>query len=122
MTFPWLTRRPLLASLAALTVPVSAEAHAILVESIPASGASIPAGSISVRLRYNSRIDRTRSRLTLTKPDKTQAVLPIDPSGPDDLLTSSVALMRGVYVLRWQVLAIDGHITRGDVQFTVTGP
>jgi methionine-rich copper-binding protein CopC len=24
--------------------------------------------------------------------------------------------------VRWQVLAIDGHITRGDVAFTVTGP
>jgi hypothetical protein len=27
----------------------------------------------------------------------------------------------GAYVVRWQVLAIDGHITRGDVPFTVTG-
>ena len=24
--------------------------------------------------------------------------------------------------MRWQVLAVDGHITRGDVPFTVTGP
>jgi methionine-rich copper-binding protein CopC len=23
--------------------------------------------------------------------------------------------------VRWQVLAVDGHITRGDVPFTVTG-
>jgi len=122
MTFPWLRRRTLLAALAALTVPVAAEAHAILVESTPVIGASIPAGSVSVRLRYNSRIDRARSRLTLTRPDKTQAVLPIDRSGPDDMLTSSTDLTLGAYVLRWQVLAIDGHITRGDVPFTVTGP
>jgi copper resistance protein C len=27
----------------------------------------------------------------------------------------------GSYSVRWQVLAIDGHITRGDVPFTVTG-
>jgi len=122
MTFPWLRRRTLLSALAALTVPVAAEAHAILVESTPVIGASIPAGSVSVRLRYNSRIDRARSRLTLTRPDKTQAVLPIDRSGPDDMLTSSTDLTLGAYVLRWQVLAIDGHITRGDVPFTVTGP
>jgi hypothetical protein len=31
-------------------------------------------------------------------------------------------LTPGVYVLRWQVLAIDGHITRGDVPFTVMEP
>ncbi|MFI4981818.1 MAG: copper resistance protein CopC, partial [Nevskiales bacterium] len=27
----------------------------------------------------------------------------------------------GAYVVRWQVLSVDGHITRGDVPFTVTG-
>ena len=27
----------------------------------------------------------------------------------------------GDYVLHWQVLATDGHITRGDVPFTVKG-
>ena len=47
---------------------------------------------------------------------------PIDPEGPPDLLTSTVTLTPGVYVLRWQVLAIDGHITRGDVPFTVMEP
>jgi methionine-rich copper-binding protein CopC len=28
-------------------------------------------------------------------------------------------LATGVYVLRWQVLAVDGHITRGDIPFSV---
>ena len=121
MTFPWLRRRALLATLGALAAPGGAEAHAILIKSTPAIGASIPAGSVSVSLRYNSLIDRARSRLTLTRPDNTQSVLPIDRSGPDDVLASSVDLKPGAYVLRWQVLAVDGHITRGDVPFTVTG-
>jgi len=42
--------------------------------------------------------------------------------GPPDLLTTTAALSPGGYVVRWQVLAVDGHITRGDVPFTVTGP
>jgi methionine-rich copper-binding protein CopC len=25
----------------------------------------------------------------------------------------------GAYRLRWQVLAVEGHITRGDIPFTV---
>jgi copper resistance protein C len=74
-----------------------------------------------VRLRYNSRIDRARSRLTLTRPDKTQAVPAIDHAGADDVLTTTIELTAGAYVLRWQVLAIDGHITRGDIPFVVTG-
>jgi methionine-rich copper-binding protein CopC len=49
-------------------------------------------------------------------------VLRIAPSGPPDLLEASAKLATpGAYVVRWQVLAIDGHITRGDVPFTVTG-
>jgi copper resistance protein C len=122
MTFTWQRRSALLAALAALAAPGAAEAHAILVESTPAIGATISPGKQSMRLRYNSLIDRARSRLTLTRPDKTQAVLPIDRSGPDDVLTTTVDLAPGAYSLRWQVLAIDGHITRGDVPFTVTGP
>ena len=122
MTFTWQRRYALLAGVAALTVPGAALAHAILIESTPALGGTIPAGTRSLHLRYNSRIDRARSRLTLTRPDKTQAVLPIDPAGADDVLMATVDLTPGAYVLRWQVLAIDGHITRGDVPFVVTGP
>ena len=35
-------------------------------------------------LRYNSRIDRERSGLTLTRPDQSKTALPIDPGGPPD--------------------------------------
>jgi methionine-rich copper-binding protein CopC len=31
-------------------------------------------------------------------------------------------LAPGQYRLRWQVLAIDGHLTRGDIPFTVKAP
>jgi len=119
MTLPWL---PTLVVLAALAAPVSAEAHAILIQSDPAIGATVKAGLVAIRLRYNSRIDRGRSRLTLNRPDKTQTVLPIGRDGADDTLATTAELPRGDYVLRWQVLAVDGHITRGDVPFTVTEP
>jgi methionine-rich copper-binding protein CopC len=105
-----------------ILLPSPGEAHAILVGSEPASGAHIPAGRVALKLRYNSRIDRERSRLTITRPDQTKITPPIDPDGPPDLLTASVTLTPGAYVVRWQVLAVDGHITRGDVAFTVTGP
>ena len=107
---------------ALLAGPTAAWAHAILVESRPAATASIPAGPVAFRLRYNSRIDAARSRLTLTSPDQSQRVLPITPEGAGDVLTTTADLQAGAYSLRWQVLAIDGHITRGDVPFTVTPP
>ncbi len=109
--------------LAVMLATTGADAHAVLMQSEPAAGASVPAGRLEMTLRYNSRIDRARSRLSLTAPDHSQSVLSIVPSGPPDVLETSVELTKpGAYVVRWQVLAIDGHITRGDVPFTVTGP
>jgi hypothetical protein len=102
--------------------PALAQAHAILVQSEPASGGTAASGPVPMEFRFNSRIDRGRSRLTLTAPDHRQSVLPIAPEdGSPDILHTSATLTPGAYVVRWQVLAIDGHITRGDVNFTVTG-
>jgi methionine-rich copper-binding protein CopC len=70
--------------------------------------------------RFNSRIDRARSRLTLIGADRAQTVLALLP-GPDDMLSARAVLARGRATVRWQVLALDGHITRGDVPFTVAG-
>ena len=117
------TSRIVIAALLGLTLaPACASAHAILMKSEPAAGTSVPTGKVDMSFQYNSRIDRARSRLTLTRPDHSQSVLKIAPSGPPDLLQTSTELTApGAYVVRWQVLAIDGHITRGDVPFTVTG-
>jgi methionine-rich copper-binding protein CopC len=97
-----------------------AGAHALLVHSEPAAGALVPPGKVVISFRYNSRIDRDRSRLTITRPDHTQSVLKISPGGSPDLLETSADLMAsGSYSVHWQVLATDGHITRGDVPFTI---
>jgi copper resistance protein C len=122
---PILPHLPRLAQSIILTVPLLtlaptlAVAHAILVRSQPAANGTAPPGKVAMEFRFNSRIDRDRSRLTLTAPDHSQSVLPIAPEGPPDILDTSATLTPGAYVVRWQVLAIDGHITRGDVPFTV---
>ena len=115
-------QRTIAAFLIGLLLAPAAFAHALLVDSKPASGASVPAGTVDMTFSYNSRIDRGRSRLTLTKPDHSQVVLPIIPAGAPNVIECDATLTApGAYVVRWQVLAIDGHITRGDVPFTVTG-
>lgn len=111
---------PVLAALCG--TPAAAQAHAILLESRPALRGTVAAGHVEVWLRFNSRVDAARSRLTLTGPDRRQRVLPAAAAGAGDQMTGAVDLAPGAYTLRWQVLAIDGHITRGDVTFTVTEP
>ena len=107
-----------LATLLCLPALQAAQAHAILLESQPALGAVVGSGPIAITMRFNSRIDRARSRLVL-RMGAAETALPLAPDSPADRLTSSTTLQPGDYVLRWQVLAVDGHITRGDVPFHV---
>jgi copper resistance protein C len=97
-----------------------ARAHAIVVSAQPAAGAVVHDTSVAVAVRFNSRIDPVRSRLMLVRPDGTSTTLALaDAPSPDTLAASVGALAPGAYRLRWQVLATDGHITRGDIPFTV---
>ncbi len=106
---------------AAILSPAPALAHAVLIDSFPAPAGHVPAGPVPIKFRYNSRIDAPRSKLTLTTPDSITTRLTSHGEGPD-LLEASVTLQPGAYTLHWQVLAIDGHITRGNVPFTVDKP
>jgi methionine-rich copper-binding protein CopC len=101
----------------------SAMAHAILLESSPSISSSVPGPTVPIKLRFNVRIDATRSRLTLVKPDATTHSLTLLKDAPADTLASQAqSLVPGEYRIRWQVLASDGHITRGEIPFHVTQP
>ena len=113
---------PVLSVFTLLCLPAqTARAHAILIGGSPAIGATLPPGRIAIELRFNSRIDRPRSRLSLIAPDMTKIVLETTADAPPEMLRAAAELKPGAYTLRWQVLAVDGHITRGDVPFTVGG-
>jgi copper resistance protein C len=108
----------LVALLAAGSRP--ALAHAVLVSSTPQKNAAVSGPDITINLKYNSRVDGARSTLSLLKPDGTVERIgtPTQPA-PDVLSATGHGLAKGTYVLRWQVLATDGHITRGEVPFQV---
>ena len=119
--------------LAPALAPTLAQAHAILMASDPPSGGTVAPGATILRLQYNSRIDQGRSRVTLTRPavakegaqgaaqggDGMDERLKLRPAERPDVLRADATLAPGDYVLHWFVLATDGHITRGDVPFTV---
>lgn len=99
-----------------------AAAHAVIIDSVPAVDAIVAPDS-DVTLHFNSRIDHARSRLTLIAPDGKTSLLTITPdSAPDVVAAKLTGLAAGQYRLRWQVLAIDGHLTRGDIRFSVKEP
>lgn len=114
-------RRALTATLALLfATHRGARAHALVVESEPAAGARLTAPPARLRVRFNSRIDGGRSRLSLHGADGAAfSVIPEPPSDPTVLAAPCPPLAAGAWRLRWQVLAVDGHITRGDIAFQV---
>ncbi len=96
------------------------EAHAILLEASPAKDTSVAGPDIGVRLRFNSRIDGARSQISLVLPDGTVRKVGLDAQkSPDVLSANAKGLKSGSYKLRWQVLASDGHVTRGEYTFEV---
>src|SRR4051794_12627322 len=114
------SRRLLLA--AALLVPWPAFAHAIVLDSRPAPNELVAGPDVPIELRFNSRIDRKRSRLTLDRPGAGSVpVALLDGEKPDRLEASLAGVAPGEYRLKWQVLSIDGHITRGEIPFRVGG-
>ena len=67
--------------------PLPVSAHAIIVSASPAEGAGLASGEAPVVLRFNSRIDHERSRLSLIAADGSTTILPLDPAaGTDNLL------------------------------------
>lgn len=105
---------------AVMACPGSGWAHAIIIESAPAAGSRVQGPMIDFHLQYNSRIDARRSRLILDLPDGSYQSLSIRPdTSLDTLAAEAKGLSPGHYRLHWQVLSVDGHITRGDIPFDV---
>jgi hypothetical protein len=114
-------RKRALAELAVgLVLTAAAFGHAVLLEVIPAPNASVSGPDVAVQLRFNSRIDFAKSHLSLVLPDQRVRALALIAQPSPSLLCSRIGGLRsGAYRLRWQVLAADGHITRGEVPFEV---
>ena len=99
-----------------------AEGHAILKETSPAAGSTVNGPDVPIMLKFNVRVDATRSKLQLIAPDNQMVDLSVEKqNSPDTLNTKATGLKSGEYKIAWQVLAPDGHITRGLVPFKVAG-
>jgi hypothetical protein len=94
-------------------------AHAILVASTPSVHATVNGPALAIDLKFNSRVDGVRSRLTLVLPTgQTQLLARVKQPAPEEL-AARAELTPGAYKLRWQAVAADGHITRGEIPFSV---
>ena len=99
----------------------TAQAHAIIVETNPKPNAVLSAAPFNFLLRFNSRIDHLRSRMSIIDAGGTETALQLQiPVDADKMEAPVSGFPPGKYRLRWQVLAVDGHITRGDIPFRIS--
>ena len=107
-------------AVALVLAPRVASAHAVLVQSSPSANSLVQGPDVSIAMKFNSRVDASRSTLRLSGADGETQTLSISlADGPDTLKTKAVGLKAGHYDIQWQVLAVDGHITRGQIPFAV---
>ncbi|MFI5315188.1 MAG: copper resistance protein CopC [Myxococcota bacterium] len=108
---------------AALAFAGRASAHAILVGSQPKEAAEVAGPDVDVSLEFNSRIDASRSSLQLARDGGQSQPLPLAEAAAPNVLTAKASgLAPGDYRLRWQVLSVDGHVSRGNMNFKVRAP
>ena len=105
---------------------VPAAAHAIVLESVPAPGAVLARAPERVTLRFNSKIEKRLTRVTLANRDGAAPLVSIASDGPggdrepDRIVIPLPALPPGHFVIRYKVLSADGHVTEGALRFTVS--
>ena len=119
-SIPWLLAGVVTICGIATLTPRAAWAHAVLVSAQPAENSTVSGPDVAVLLKYNSRVDIEHSTLMLLTPDgKLDKVAIGSEPAPGVLSARLTGLAKGAYELRWQVLAIDGHVTRGKVLFQI---
>ena len=89
-------------------------------DSTPKQNSTVKGPDVDITLRYNVRIDGGRSRVELDAADGTKTDLKLEKQAkPDILQCRASSLKPGAYKLIWNVLASDGHMSKGEVPFTV---
>ena len=104
-----------------LSLVSGAEAHSLLLSSVPGAGAVVKDGPPTVSLRFNNRIEKKLSRIRLVSTQGEAQTLPVRSDGAVDALEAPLPpLAAGRYRVDWRVLSTDGHVVSGTFAFSVS--
>jgi hypothetical protein len=103
----------------------AAQAHALLVKSVPSARATLARPPERVQLWFNERLEPAYSSVSVwndagAQVDARDAA--VSPQDPRRLELSLPALPPGKYVVRFRVLSVDGHVVESTVPFTIRPP
>ena len=107
----------------ALALPPGAAAHALLIASDPAAGATLGTPPTIVTLRFGEAPDLKLSTVkVLDAAGHDYAAWPVQPvtGQPDQLVVPLKPLANGIFTVAWRtVSAVDGHVAAGSYAFGV---
>lgn len=100
----------------------SAQAHAVVKQSVPANGAVLDAAPKEVAITFNEKVEKMFTSATLKNASGATVKTPkgaLDPANPAVFRMPLPQLASGKYVVKWTAVGTDGHRRTGDVRFTV---
>jgi methionine-rich copper-binding protein CopC len=100
-------------------------AHAVLIQSTPQDHANLQKSPREIVLRFNGKIEKKVSQVTLLDSQGHKVSIPTSDKGysggaPDSLVVPMPPLNPGTYQLQYRILAIDGHATPGRLSFSIS--
>ena len=120
-------KRPLTFLIAVLSLMLvsTASAHARLERAAPAAGSAVRASPPQLKLWFTERLEPAFSKVQVFDRNGKQ----VDNGNPEvDLADAKLlqvslpALAPGTYRVKWRVLSVDTHVSKGDFTFNVVAP
>jgi len=108
--------------LAACWSPNAALAHGVLERATPAAGSTVHGSPAEVKLSFSQALEPAFSTVRVLNAGGKQVARKdqtLDAADARELRVSLPPLTPGAYRVIWRVLSRDGHVTRGDLSFTV---
>jgi len=106
--------------LATLAVPATASAHAILLRTIPANGAQVPAAPHAVVVEFDDTIQVGPGNAAIANATRASVTEgPATAHGRTLTIPLRHGLGAGDYSIRWSVVSEDGHREEGVLAFAV---
>lgn len=114
---------PVLALITLLLLPATVSAHAELVETTPADGATVEGSPSEIVAVFSAALEDNSSLQLRNEAGDTIAEGGLDPDDAERLVISPVLeLAPGEYEVRWTAATDDGHVERDTWTFTVVTP
>lgn len=112
--------RVVFAAVAALALSAWLQAHTKLEKSEPADGAVLTAAPKTVQLFFNEKPDMKVSKVEVTGPSGKVELGPAHSMAAKDIMAAfKGTLAAGKYTVSWQAAGDDGHVSKGEITFTV---